>query len=537
MYKHLFIRACWLIVVLALAGNVANGQVYGWTRGINTVDLSSGKSIGTDAAGNVYYTGAFAGIMDANPGTGASIMYSAPWSAVNYISKFGPTGDFLWSDTTNKTLVPGHVASLAVAPSGSTYTTGGTGIKIVKYNADGTRAWAHLLSNSSLENYVVYHDSGYIYLCGTFIDTVDFDPGPSTYNLASITSGYEETYVAKFDTNGAFIWARHFAGTSNQQPYALAVDKAGNAYVTGYFTTTVDFDPGSGASPLMASGSSQDMFVCRINNDGSFGWVKQIGGGNDELGRLIACGDGAIYTAESVFTGSGFNTYLLKLDGAGNTLWTRLVSPLGVSAIRADNMGSIYITGTFTGTRDFDLSTSGTHTLTAGGAYQQYVMKTDTGLAFQWVLATQGAGTSNCNPNDISVDAAGAMYLTGTFSGQVDFDPSPAVDTQAPDTSFPGPGMNPVSLYFMKWNSPTTAIPCVHACGEMYIAPNPTSEYLGIHSVDATAIGAVTVLNSVGMTVISRSISASYGVLDVSTLPPGVYLLVAGDRRLRFVKQ
>jgi hypothetical protein len=506
---------------------VSFSQGYGWAKVLPAGPSNASKSIGVDAAGNVYYTAAFESSIDVDPGAGTTTLVSGLSAYANFLCKLAPDGSFLWADTTNRTLFDSHSASLAVSPSGSCYVTGGLGCQVIKYNTDGTRAWAFPFSNSTTDNYIAYHPSGYIYVVGIFSDTVDFDPGPGVFELSTTTGGYGETFVLKLDTNGTFVWAGRFAGTSNQRPNDVAVDDAGNVYVTGYFTTTVDFDPDTSVVNLNAYGSTTDMFLCRLNADGSFGWVRQIGGPGDEEGWSVLTGPwNSLYVRELRLVTSGTSTstfwYLIKMDTAGNTIWTRTMNPLGISDITKDNAGNLYLTGGFKGTYDFDTG-PGTWSMTSSGLGSMFVMKTDTGLSLQWAQATQGGDSSSCGSAAVAVDAMGTVYTTGTFRRTVDFDPTASVDTF---TSFmPFPGTNPRTIYVLKWNPPTLKVEEKNADDKWQLYPNPAKGLVEMATRGSETIGAVQVYNLVGQLVLTDNIKGNRGSIDVSALVAGTYLV------------
>jgi hypothetical protein len=519
-----FVPAAALLAIFVLPAISAGAQGYGWSGILSNMNNATGKSVGVDAAGNVYFTAAFESAIDADPGPGTDTLHSGSSASRNLMCKLAPDGSYLWSDTTNATLYDTHAASLAVSPSGSCYLTGGSGVRIQKYNSDGSRLWDFLLTNTSLENYIAWHPSGYIYVVGTYADTVDFDPGPGDYNLTSATPGFPQTYVLKLDTNGTFIWAGSFAGTSNQQPNGLALDDAGNVYITGYFTNTVDFDPGVGVSNLTASGGTQDMFVCRLNADGSFGWVRQMGGSIDEIGWRIAMGPwNMLYVEEIRIPATGGTNFknLLKMDTAGNTIWSRSLASLGISSMTADNAGSLLIAGTFAGTCDFDLGV-GSMPLTASGFYSGYVMKTDTGLGLIWAQATQGVDSSSCSPNAVAVDGAGAIYTTGSFTRTVDFDPTAAIDTFTSVAPFVG--SNPRSVFVSKWNPPVSGSPLSQQ-QRCRLYPNPATGIVHIETDHATGIGHWQVYDAVGRVAQQGYEKHRTATLDVNNLAPGIYIV------------
>ncbi|HLX60887.1 MAG TPA: C25 family cysteine peptidase [Planctomycetota bacterium] len=83
---------------------------------------------------------------------------------------------------------------------------------------------------------------------------------------------------------------------------ALALDPAGNLYVTGFFQGAVDFNLGLGIDPKLAPPSANNAFVTRINANGSYGWTQTFGGSSGEVGNAVALSpDGmTVYLAGSV---------------------------------------------------------------------------------------------------------------------------------------------------------------------------------------------------------------------------------------------
>lgn len=282
---------------------------------------------------------------------------------------------------------------------------------------------------------------GTIYTKGQFHGTADFDPGPGTYSLTS--PGSTSTYVARYSSTGALLWARRMGGFIRDYGNSLDLGEDGSVYMTGCFSGTVDFDPGAGAYNLTSAGSD-DFFVSKWDSLGDFVWARSFGAsGNDRAASLAVDDDGSVYATGS-FSGTvdfdpgtgtcdlssagGFDVFVLRLDSAGGLVWARGMggglNDYGTTiAVAAD--GSVYTAGTFDGPSDFDPGT-GVHLLNPPGYDNVFVSKLDEFGNYVWA---QGIGADQYGASSLRVSIAlaadGSVCITGNFYGLVDFDPGP----------------------------------------------------------------------------------------------------------------
>lgn len=189
-----------------------------WALSFGGLFADRGRSIATDASGNVYLTGFFDGTVDFDPGSGVSDLTSEGDRDV-FLQKLDASGNFEW----------------AVA-YGSSIRDEGTSIT--------TDA------------------SGNIYLTGIFQETVDFDPGSGVTNLTS--AGNWDVFLQKLDADGNSIWAGSFGGEGMDDVGCIALDASGDVYTTGSFRNTVDFDPGSGVTDVVSTGDA-DVYVHKMH--------------------------------------------------------------------------------------------------------------------------------------------------------------------------------------------------------------------------------------------------------------------------------
>lgn len=238
-------------------------------------------------------------------------------------------------------------------------------------------------------------------------------------------------------------WSKDFGDSASQDPGGVAVDAAGNVYITGYFWGTMDF----GGGPLTSAGAS-DIYVAKFSPSGVHLWSKSFGDGTDQQGYAVAAntwGDVLItgYFAGSVDFGGGTLTgaadgagdvFVAKFDTNGNHLWSQVFGDFGNqngTAVAFDNAGNMLVGGTtYTGSVDF--GGGPLPTTVADG----WIVKFDASGAHVW---SRRIGDVSLNPgnahgqavNGVAVDTSGNAIITGTWGGTVDFGAGPIVALSA----------------------------------------------------------------------------------------------------------
>lgn len=303
-------------------------------------------------------------------------------------------------------------------------------------------SWVRQIGGMDWEapNDIALDASGNIYTTGYFEGTVDFDPGIGIYNLTS--PAFYSMYISKLNASGNFVWAVMVNSAEGQ---SIAIDNAGNIYITGTFGPTSDFDPGPGVYNLSELGGA-DIFICKMDMGGNFIWAKQLSGLDFENGLAMAVdGAGNVFTSGYFYGTTDFNpgagvfnltalgqydAFVSKLDASGNFLWAKQFSGNLMergSAVAADASGNVIVFGFFEGTTDFDPGI-GTYFLTSAGNADVFISKLDASGNLMWVK--QMGGTSNDISTDMTLDASGNILSTGHFeAGTADFDPGPGISS------------------------------------------------------------------------------------------------------------
>lgn len=342
-----------------------------------------GNSIKQDATGAILVAGRFDGIVDFEPGSEITNLSSTNGNL--FILKLDSNGNFLWvkqffgSANINLLIVPdaaGNIFTvsefyntLVVNNSINLTSNGNSDIFIQKFDSNGNFIWVKQIGGIGVDFPIALNldSNNNLYTTGHFDFTVDFDPGSS---VNAITA-QNRKFMQKLDSDGNFQWAMQFPF---QDVSAVAFDQNDNILLTGFFMGTVDFDTSESVSTLTSIGNN-DIYIEKINPDGTFAWVKQIFGTTDN-DRSIA--------------------------------------------ITSDNHRNVYTTGRFWSTVNF--TTNGAGELTSMGGYDVFIHKLSSTGNFEWVK--QIGGTETQDAKNIAVDNSGNIYTTGYFAGNTDFDPS-----------------------------------------------------------------------------------------------------------------
>jgi hypothetical protein len=245
-------------------------------------------------------------------------------------------------------------------------------------------------------------------------------------------------------------------GSGDDNGFSIAVDRYSNQYITGYFSGTVDFDPGTGVMNLVSLGGS-DIFIAKYSATGNLIWAKSIGGTSDlDFGKSITVdADENVYVT-GAFGGSvdfdpGPGVYMqnsnghgdifiLKLTKTGDLSWAKDIgssNPDIGQFIKLDAGGNVYTTGMYFGPCDFDPGL-GVYTLPSNFTEEGFVCKLSSSGDFIWAKSIAGACTDRVD--GLAIDPTGNIYLTGVFQcNNIDFDPGPGtyyLSTEADQEQF-----------------------------------------------------------------------------------------------------
>jgi len=435
---------------------------------------SNGRAVVVDQQGNVYSTGIFTHTTDFDPGPGVFTLTATGISNSNlYISKLSPTGDFIWAiqvatwvefgnieikvDKDNNVYLASELrapADFDPGPGVHILTPiGGWDAFVAKYDPNGNLVWAKQFGGPGdtvpRSDVLEIDGNNNVIVCGNFNNTVDFDPGPNTFNITS--TAHIQSFIVKLNSSGELIWALQFGNSpvvySGSNIADVKCDRQGNIYLVGNFSGVCDFDPGPGNYTLQGPSFSEG-YISKLDASGQFVWAKRIGNTTNDYHDIARSwgidldNDNNVYTVghftgtfdfdpgpnSHLITSSHYDWYVLKLNGQGDLVWVAIMGGSDLDAgydVATDNAGSVYTVGNIGPVADMDPG-PGIYPITTIGQYGAAVLtKLNSNGGF--VYATPFDGTGACYIKRVVVDNSKNIYFTGYMYGSIDYDPAPTV--------------------------------------------------------------------------------------------------------------
>jgi len=289
-------------------------------------------------------------------------------------------------------------------------------IYLVKLTQNGTVLWGKSFGGFACDysTSICIDDNQNIYVAGFYAyssliigDTV-------------LSSGDEfNAFLAKFDNNGNFIWAKSIASTGDDEGLSLKY-KNGSIYFSGEFGNTINLDTFS-----ISSNGLSDAFIARIDTSGTVIWIRTAGGtGYDSASGVTVDDNGNIYISGTfsdsvnfgpfqVISNGGDDIFICKYDSAGTEQWIRTmggVSDDQGSKLATDHSGNVYIVCRIS--YDFSIDS-----FSFFGYRGFMILKFDSNGSFKWLNQAYAAWDSGWS--NIITDNNDNLFLCGEFSDTV----------------------------------------------------------------------------------------------------------------------
>jgi hypothetical protein len=411
-----------------------------WANLLQTTNSSGVERVVLDSGGNTVVLGTLHGTIDLDASSDGDYVLDGYTSA--YVAKYDPEGDLVWAhalsggNLNSNFLDVNSADEIAVGAScdGGAVSIDGVHVDSINYagplvfqfDPDGNLDWMQQLGMATTDYSVIdgaYDASGNVVTTGYI----------KTWNAPS------EMSIRKISESGT-LWHHRIPAAIGR---SIDVDANGNIMIGADYSGTVDFDPSAGKAILKSTTDS--IAILKYGSAGNYLWSRSINAVGNFPSNQVQLADlkvdptGGVYIAGR-FTGKvdfdpgkanaylssqTWQSYVLKLNSAGNYAWAKALTGTGTSYIRSmdvDAFGNVFAAGYSSGTVDFDPG-AGTQTRTSVNN-QAFVLKLDSSGSFGWVVNVI-ATNSWCQ--SIAVGQNGRIVIGGGLNGSADFDPD-AVD-------------------------------------------------------------------------------------------------------------
>jgi hypothetical protein len=377
-----------IVMVIAMAFNRSGSfysQGWQWAKSSGGLNNDQGRAVCTDPSGNVIVAGGYAA-PSMQIGT---VTINSLGSGDIYLAKYDPNGNVIWVQT-----------------------IGGTGLDVIGGVCTST--------------------NGDIYISGSY-DSPTLTL--STYNLTQAsTFGNMDIFVAKYNTNGAALWALKYGTAGNERATGINYSNSlGNVLLTGYFSSPT-FSIGAYPMTNSSASGSFDCFFAKFNptfgtptgafslggaNSNDYGYTVRSDASNYYLGGSFSPITGSVSSIGVAVSSYGSqDIFITKYSNTNSFNWVRTGGSSSTSAdyftgMDIDAASNIYLSGAYYGLP----LVIGTATLANSGTNDGFIAKYNSAGTFQW--ANKVGGTGSDFAYDVAVDASNNAYLTGYFAGTV----------------------------------------------------------------------------------------------------------------------
>ncbi len=540
MKKLLFTIALVLIFNLYSKAQAPNWE---WAKSAGGTNEDFGRSVTTDASGNVYITGCFCSPTI----TFGSITLTSNGNYDIFLVKYGSTGNVLWAKSAGSTnedwgrdvttdelgniYITGFFSSLTITFDSTTLiNNGGRDIFLVKYDSTGNVLWAKSAGGVEWDvGYSVTTDaSGNVYMSGYFRgDTITFD------STILINNGCYSAFLVKYNATGNVLWAKNAGGLANG--YSIDTDASENVYMTGVFSGSITF-----GSITLTNNGEYGIFLVKYNATGNVLWAKGAAGTDwDEAWSTTSDASGNVYITgyfrsdtitfdSTILTSNGIeDVFLVKYNSTGNMLWAKSAGGNSYDSghgVTTDALGNVYLTGYFCSpTITFDSVTLINNN--SSDTTDIFLVKYDSTGNVLWAKSAGGANSDG--GFSVTIDASGNIYITGYFKSDI---------ITFGSTILTNNGI--YDIFLVKLHDIIVNINENNFDNEIKLYPNPTNNFVNLeiqNTENEKLLVEITNINGQFMYKKQYNKTANSTIqIDLSSYPKGVYLIKL--RTDKFVK-
>ena len=285
-------------------------------------------------------------------------------------------------------------------------------------------------------------NQGNIITAGYFHNSVDFDLG-SGVDIHSAPIGSRSMFVTKIDSSGNYMWTKTWSDGVGGSITSMALGADGTIYLTGIFMGgSLDFDPGTGIYLLQGNPVTTipTVFLMKLNPQGDLVWANaRSGNGSASITGLKLAGANRLYTCgrfNSSFDSnpdaslvntinplSGYDMFYEQYDTSGNQIWLRTINSANhiiAHSITVNKQNEPIIVGAFRGTTDFNPLAAVYNVVASSSYYSGFLLELHQNGTLKEITSLQGG---DCIIRDVEIGVNDDYYLSGSYTGIVDFDP------------------------------------------------------------------------------------------------------------------
>lgn len=384
---------------------------------------------------------------------------------------------------------------------------------IAKYNSDGDFIWS-ARSGGPMADYLnglTAGDSQDFYIAGFYYNSIAI--GDTTL----LSSGGSDIYLAKYSTDGEYLWANSCGGSSSDQVNSASFNANGNILVAGSFYYNISF-----SDTTLTTTNPVGVYIAGFHPDGQLNWVLQLDGTYLTTEVLIKSAPSCdfyisgnfseqITFGDKVFDAGEFNQdiYLAKYDSTGDLQWARHAHSFAsdqVVGLETDQYNNLYIAGHYLDTIHFDQLTL-KYNLCCGSREIFVVYYTDKGNAL-WGDSISG---TRANLQSIELQQDNELLISGLFSEIITM------------------GNYSLSYYDGFQNYMTCLKGEVYTLvndngpeNELMVFPNPASHMIQVMNSDNVHL--IFQIYSINGSLLKTGSLPESGGIDISDLQPGQYI-------------
>jgi hypothetical protein len=559
-----------------------------WATYFGNSDDDYGQGISIDKAGSIIICGhtySSNGIST----TGANQSAFGGYVDV-YIAKFTPSGSRIWStyfggtavdyiygitnDNSNNILITGMTGSSnGISTIGAHQTSRGSANSgdafLAKYNTNGLLIYSTYYGGSGEEYGIdlAVDSSNNIYLVGSTYSSNNI----STINSQQSTyGGNNDGYLVKFNSSGTRLWGTYFGGTNEDRINDIAMDISGNIWLAGYSLST-NFSTTGAFQSSISETTNGDAMLIKFNSNGSLLYATYYGeSGYETANDIIIDGNGnpiisgltnstnglsTIGAYQTNYGGGTHDAFITKFNTSGLRIWSTYFGgnnrdiALGLAK---DNNNNVYICGNtvsanaistigafqtlFSGTAS-GVNGDGFISIFSGNGVLPVQLTKFTAKLIENDCLTEWQTASETNnkefiiersPNNYDWSAIGSVKGNGNSSSKNRYN---FVDLNTPK--------NTVIYYRLKqvdfngqysYSHVEIITPIELTTNTISVFPNPTTDLLNITGANTR----IEIYNTLGIKLFDLE---GDSVIDISGLDNGIYFVVSGSQKTKFIKQ